>query len=136
MIKEDIRMALEYLKNSDAPYSNFNVAAVLTDINNKKFVGVNVETISLTSNVCAERNAIFTAITEGSKKFKRVVIVGGKNGKVTSYTSPCGVCRQMLRDYCDPETFDVVIAIDEDNYQEFKLKDLLPHSFGPENLED
>lgn len=73
---------------------------------------------------------------EGSKKFKRVVIVGGKNGKVTSYTPPCGVCRQMLRDYCDPETFDVVIAIDEDNYQEFKLKDLLPHSFGPENLEE
>lgn len=136
MIKEDIKLALDYLKNSSAPYSNFNVAAVLTDVDDKKFVGVNVETISLTSNVCAERNAIFTAITEGSNKFKRVVVVGGKNGKVTDFTPPCGACRQALRDYCDPETFEVVIAIDENNYQEYKLKDLLPHSFGPENLED
>ena len=113
MIKEDIKLALDYLKNSSAPYSNFNVAAVLTDVDDKKYVGVNVETISLTSNVCAERNAIFTAITEGSNKFKRVVVVGGKNGKVTDFTPPCGVCRQALRDYCDPETFEVVIAIDE-----------------------
>ena len=136
MIKEDIRMALDYLKNSSAPYSNFNVCAVLTDVDDNKYVGVNVETISLTSNVCAERNAIFTAITEGSTKYKSVVVVGGKDHKVTDYTPPCGVCRQMLRDYCDPESFDVIVAIDEDDYKEYKLKDLLPHSFGPENLED
>lgn len=136
MIRDDIRMALDYLKNSSAPYSKFNVASVLTDVEGRKFVGVNVETISLTSNICAERNAIFTAITEGSTKYSRIVVVGGKNGKVTDLTPPCGVCRQALRDYCDPETFEVVIAIDEDNYVVHKLKDLLPHSFGPENLED
>lgn len=136
MIKEDIKKALEYLKNSSAPYSNFNVAAVLTDVDGNKFTGVNVETMSLTSNICAERNAFFTAITEGSKEYKSIVVVGGKNGIATELTPPCGVCRQAMMDMCDPETFEITVAIDEGNYETYTLKDLLPHGFGPDNLKD
>lgn len=135
MIKEDIRMALEHLKNANPIYSNFSVASVLTDVDDNKFVGVNIELPSLTNGICAERNAIFHAMTLGSRKFKRIVVVGGLDGKVTELTPPCGVCRQALMDTCNPETFEIIVAIDENNYETFKLKDLVPMGFGPENLE-
>lgn len=135
MIKEDIGIALEYLKNSNAIYSNFKVASVLTDIDGNKYIGVNIELPSLTNGVCAERNALYHAMAEGAREFKRIVVVGGLNGEITELTPPCGVCRQALMDTCDPETFEVIVAIDQDNYKIFKLKDLVPMGFGPENLE-
>lgn len=134
MIKEDIILALDNLKFSSAHYSNFNVSAVLTAKNGKKFTGVNIESASFTPTICAERTAFFKAVSEGVKEFTRIVIVGGLRGKVTELTSPCGVCRQVMMDYCDPETFEIVLAIDENNYKSFKLKELLPMGFGPKNL--
>ena len=136
MIKEDIRLALDYLKNSSPIYSDFSVASVLTDVDGNKFVGVNIELPSLTNGICAERNAIYHAIAEGSKKYKRIVVVGGHHGEVTQLTPPSGVCRQALMDTCDPETFEVVVAINEEDYKIFKLKDLVPMGFGPDRLED
>ncbi|MDO4604416.1 MAG: cytidine deaminase [Helcococcus sp.] len=135
MIKEDIRLALENIKFSSAPYSNFNVSAVLTAKNGKKYTGVNIESASFTPTICAERVAFFKAVSEGVKEFTRIVIVGGLDGVVEELTSPCGVCRQVMMDYCDPKTFEIVMAIDEDNYQIYTLEELLPKGFGPKNLE-
>ena len=135
MIKEDIRLALDNIKFSSAPYSIFNVSAVLTAKNGKKYTGVNIESASFTPTICAERVAFFKAVSEGVKEFTRIVIVGGLDGVVEELTSPCGVCRQVMMDYCDPKTFEIVMAIDENNYQIFTLEELLPKGFGPKNLE-
>lgn len=135
MIKEDIRLALENIKFSSAPYSNFNVSAVLSAKNGKKYTGVNIESASFTPTICAERVAIFKAVSEGVKEFSRIVIVGGLDGIVKELTPPCGVCRQVMMDYCDPKTFEIVIAVDEDNYAIYTLEELLPKGFGPKDLE-
>lgn len=135
MIKEDIRLALDNIKFSSAPYSNFNVSAVLTTKNGEKFTGVNIESASFTPTICAERVAIFKAVSEGIKEFSRIVVVGGLEGVVKELTTPCGVCRQVMMDYCDPKTFEIVIAVDEDNYEVYTLEELLPKGFGPKNLE-
>lgn len=135
MIKEDIRLALDNIKFSSAPYSNFNVSAVLTTKNGKKFTGVNIESASFTPTICAERVAIFKAVSEGIKEFSRIVVVGGLEGVVKELTTPCGVCRQVMMDYCDPKTFEIVIAVDEDNYEVYTLEELLPKGFGPKDLE-
>nr|WP_276938066.1 cytidine deaminase [Helcococcus sueciensis] len=135
MIKEDIRLALDNIKFSSAPYSNFNVSAVLTTKNGEKFTGVNIESASFTPTICAERVAIFKAVSEGIKEFSRIVVVGGLEGVVKELTTPCGVCRQVMMDYCDPKTFEIVIAVDEDNYEVYTLEELLPKGFGPKDLE-
>ncbi len=135
MIKEDIRLALDNIKFSSAPYSKFNVSAVLTAKNGEKFTGVNIESASFTPTICAERVAIFKAVSEGIKEFSRIVVVGGLEGVVKELTTPCGVCRQVMMDYCDPKTFEIVIAIDEDNYEVYTLEELLPKGFGPQDLE-
>lgn len=135
MIKEDIRLALDNIKFSSAPYSKFNVSAVLTTKNGKKFTGVNIESASFTPTICAERVAIFKAVSEGIKEFSRIVVVGGLEGVVKELTTPCGVCRQVMMDYCDPKTFEIVIAVDEDNYEVYTLEELLPKGFGPKDLE-
>ena len=135
MIKEDIRLALDNIKFSSAPYSKFNVSAVLTAKNGEKFTGVNIESASFTPTICAERVAIFKAVSEGIKEFSRIVVVGGLEGVVKELTTPCGVCRQVMMDYCDPKTFEIVIAVDEDNYEVYTLEELLPKGFGPKDLE-
>ncbi len=135
MIREDIRLALDNLKFSRAIYSNFKVSSVLTAKNGRKFTGVNIESASYTPTICAERTAFFKAVSEGVLEFESIVIVGGKNGKVNSLTPPCGVCRQVMMDYCAPKTFKIIIAIDEDNYEEYTLEQLLPLGFGAKNLE-
>lgn len=135
MIKEDIRLALDNIKFSSAPYSNFNVSAVLTTKNGEKFTGVNIESASFTPTICAERVAIFKAVSEGIKEFSRIVVVGGLEGVVKELTTPCGVCRQVMMDYCEPKTFEIVIAVDEDNYEVYTLEELLPKGFGPKDLE-
>lgn len=136
MIREDIKLALENLKFSRAPYSNFNVSAVLTAKNGKKYTGVNIESASFTPTICAERTAFFKAVSEGVTEFESIIVVGGKDYNVKSLTTPCGVCRQVMMDYCDPKTFKIVVAIDEDNYEEYTLEELLPLGFGAKDLKD
>ena len=136
MIREDIKLALENIKFSRAPYSNFNVSAVLTAKNGKKYTGVNIESASFTPTICAERTAFFKAVSEGVTDFESIIVVGGKDYVVKSITTPCGVCRQVMMDYCDPETFKIIVAIDEDNYEEYTLAELLPFGFGAKDLKD
>lgn len=129
-----IRIALENMKNSYAPYSNFNVSAAVVMGSGKIYNGVNVENSSYGATICAERTAITHAIASGEKKILGIAIVGGMNQNVSDYCAPCGVCRQVMREFCNPKDMHVIIAKSETDYKDFTLEELLPESFGPESL--
>lgn len=136
MNKKDLFiLAKEAMMNSYAPYSNYNVGAILLTKNGNIYKGCNVENSSYSLTNCAERTALFSAIANGEKEFKAICIVGGKKGVITDYAMPCGACRQALAEFCDSD-FKVFICIDEDNIKEFKLGDLLPYSFNKSKLGD
>lgn len=135
VVEEMITLAIEQLKFSYAPYSDFKVGAVLLAKDGKYYTGCNIENASYTPTNCAERTAFFKAVSEGTKSFQAICIVGGKKGVPTEYTAPCGVCRQVMMEFCDPDTFQIILAIDKEQYRIFTLKELLPLGFGPENLE-
>lgn len=132
--REDIKLALANLDMAYTPYSNFKVSAVLTSKDGKKYTGVNIENAAYTPTNCAERTAFFKAVSEGQREFSSIVVLGGHDGIVSDYTTPCGVCRQVMMEFCDPESFEVVVALNEEEYKVFKLKEILPMGFGPKNL--
>lgn len=134
-LKEEIIKTIENLKYSYSPYSNFRVSALLVSKDDRYFTGVNIESASYSPTNCAERTAFFKAVSEGVKEFKRIIIVGGKDGIIEKYTSPCGVCRQVMMEFCNPKTFEIIIAKSEDDYLKYTLEELLPLGFGPANLE-
>ncbi len=129
-----IESALGVIGSSYAPYSHFNVAAAVLCGSGRIFTGVNVENASYPAGICAERNAIFGAVTAGERTIRAVAIVGGANGQVSSFCSPCGICRQVMREFSAPEELLVIMAVSPGNYIEMTLEELLPLSFGPENL--
>lgn len=122
-----INKALEMLKFSYTPYSNFKVGAALLCSDEKIFTGCNIENSSYGPSVCAERTAIFKAVSEGQKDFEAIAIVGGKDGKVEDYCPPCGVCRQVMSEFCNPDF--KIILYNGKKMKTYKLKDLLPLSF-------
>ncbi|MBU5438253.1 cytidine deaminase [Tissierella sp. MSJ-40] len=124
-----IRKALDAQKMAYVPYSNFHVGAALLTEDDEIFTGCNIEISSYSPTICAERTAIFKAISEGHQKVKAIAIVGDAN-----FTYPCGVCRQVIREFGKDAL--VIIANSEDDYKEYKLDELLPYSFGPENLQE
>ncbi|MCF0132558.1 MAG: cytidine deaminase [Blautia sp.] len=119
------------------PYSDFAVGAALLSEEGTVFRGCNIENAAYTPTNCAERTAVFKAVSEGIRNFQAIAIVGGKQelsaGQV-DYCPPCGLCRQVLREFCDPEAFVVILATSAKEYKTFLLKDLLPMSFGPGSL--
>lgn len=129
-----IRMAIENQKNSYAPYSRYNVSAAVLMGSGKVYLGVNVENASYPAGICAERNAIFHAVQEGEREIVAVAIVGGPNYTIKDYCSPCGVCRQVMREFCNPKAMLVIFAKSPEDYKEMTLEELLPESFGPEAL--
>lgn len=133
-IRQLIRTAKEQLAYSYAPYSHFHVGAALLAKNGTVYTGCNIENAGYTPCNCAERTAFFKAVSEGAREFDAICVTGGMNGEVTEYTAPCGVCRQVMMEFCDPEEFQVIIAIDEEDYKIMTLKELLPMGFGPGNL--
>ena len=134
-IQNLIRIAADARKFSYAPYSHFAVGAALLGADAKIYTGCNIENAAFTPGNCAERTAIFKAVSEGVRDFEAICIVGGKNQKVTGYTAPCGVCRQVMMEFCNPKTFKIILAIDRENYRIYTLEDMLPQGFGPANLE-
>lgn len=132
--RELIAIATEQLKYAYAPYSNFKVGAVLVTKEGKIYKGCNIENAAYTPTNCAERTAFFKAVSEGEREFEAIIIVGGQNGVVTDYTTPCGVCRQVMMEFCNPDEFKIIIAKNENDYKEYSLKQLLPMGFGPDNL--
>ena len=122
-----IDTAIHQLKYSYTPYSNFKVGAALLARNGQVYTGCNIENAGYTATNCAERTAFFKAVSEGVKEFQAICVVGGRAGVLTEYTAPCGVCRQVMMEFCNPETFQVILAV-------YTLKELLPLGFGPSNL--
>lgn len=132
--KQLIEISIEQLKYSYTPYSGFKVGAALLAKNGSVYTGCNIENAAYTPTNCAERTAFFKAVSEGVKEFDAICIVGGKDGVLTEYAPPCGVCRQVMMEFCDPETFKIILAVDKEHYDIFTLKEILPLGFGPLNL--
>ena len=129
-----IEKAMEQLQFSYTPYSNFKVGAALLAKNGTIYGGRNIESASYTPTNCAERTAFFKAVSEGVREFDAICIVGGKDGVLTEYAAPCGVCRQVMMEFCNPDTFQIILATSKEQYEIFTLKELLPLGFGPNNL--
>lgn len=137
MIKEDtikqlINEALNARNHAYAPYSQFMVGAALITEDDSVYTGCNVENASYGATNCAERTAIFKAVSEGERLIKAIAIVGGvKDGDMT-YAYPCGVCRQVLREFSNPGELVIIVAKNQDDYKTYSLEELLPESFGPD----
>ena len=136
VIRKLIKTAVRQLSYSYAPYSHFKVGAALLAENGTIYTGCNIENAAYTPTSCAERTAFFKAVSEGVRTFKAICIAGGMNGELTDYTAPCGVCRQVMMEFCSPEEFEIILAKGEDDYKMYKLKDLMPLGFGPGNLRE
>ena len=134
VIEKLIDTAIEQLKFSYAPYSNFKVGAALLAKNGTVYTGCNIENAAFTPTNCAERTAFFKAVSEGVHEFDAICIVGGKEGLLTEYAAPCGVCRQVMMEFCNPDTFQVILALDKEHYDVYTLRELMPQGFGPGNL--
>ena len=132
--EELIRKALEQQKKAYAPYSEFFVGAAVLMDSGKIYTGSNVENASFPAGCCAERSAIYHAVACGERKIRAIAIVGGRKGENRTYAAPCGVCRQVMREFCNPKEMTVILAKTPEDYREMKLEDLLPMSFGPEHL--
>ena len=127
-----ISMAVEAMNNAYAPYSGFQVGAALLCSDGTVYTGCNIENAAYAPTNCAERTAIFKAVSEGHKDFTAIAVCGGKNGIITNLCTPCGVCRQVLQEFCKDD-FPVYLA-HKDGYKALTLGDLLPYSFGEDSL--
>lgn len=128
-----IREAFEARENAYVPYSTFKVGAALLTQTGKIYHGCNIENAAYSPTNCAERTAVFKAVSEGERNFTAIAVCGGYEVD-TQFCFPCGVCRQVLMEFCDPDTFIIIVAKSPAEYSQYLLKDLLPHGFGPENL--
>ena len=126
-ISELIKKAFKAKENAYVPYSNFQVGAAVLMEDDSIYTGCNIESASYSPTNCAERTAIFKAISEGKRRIKAIAIVGD-----AGFTYPCGVCRQVIREF--GKDSKIIIAKSEEEYLEYTLDELLPNSFGPEDL--
>lgn len=132
--QELIRAAFAAREKAYTPYSHFKVGAALLAKDGRVFTGCNIESATFTPTNCAERTALFKAVSEGVTEFSMIAVVGSKEGeRNTLVTSPCGVCRQALYEFCGPE-LTVLMAKSETDYLQMTLGELLPLGFGPQNL--
>lgn len=118
------------------PYSKFKVGAALVTKSGKIYHGCNIENAAYGPTNCAERTAFFRAVYDGEREFTKIAIVGGPEGEeADALCAPCGVCRQVMMEFCDPENFRIILADGKEKILEFTLKEMLPYGFGPANLE-
>ena len=126
--KELIKLAIEARENAYAPYSHWKVGAALLTTNGRIYKGCNIENSAFTGTSCAERTAFFKAISEGEMEFEKIAVVGGdENLGLTGICTPCGVCRQVMSEFCDPDKFKIICAKSTDEYEEYSLRELLPN---------
>lgn len=124
-------------KCSYAPYSNFNVGAALLSVSGRVYSGCNIENAAFTPTNCGERTAFFKAVSEGEREFRAIAIVGNKSGEepdLEDFTSPCGVCRQVMAEFCNSDEFQIILANRPDNYRIYTLGELMPMGFGPDKI--
>lgn len=135
-IEELIKLAIGARNFSYSPYSSYKVGAALLCKNRKVYTGCNIENAAFTPGICAERTAISKAVSEGEKDFEMIVVVGGKKDadkENLDHCTPCGVCRQVIREFCSDD-FKIVCARSSKEYKIYTLKEILPDSFGPDNV--
>ena len=127
---------MEARKGAYAPYSKYLVGAALLTDNMTVYTGCNIENASYGATNCAERTAVFKAVSEGIQEFDAIAIAGGPGLEPPrEVAAPCGVCRQVLREFCEPETFLVLLGKGDGSWQEYTLEELLPLGFSGKNLE-
>ncbi len=134
MKKTLVEKAFEIRKRAYTPYSHHKVGAALLGKNGQIYLGCNIENAAFTPSNCAERTAVFKAVSEGQLEFDAIAVVGGmEDAEELDYCAPCGVCRQVLREFCDND-FEIILAKDVEHRKTLTLKEILPLGFGPENL--
>ena len=124
-------LAREAMTHAYVPYSGYQVGAALLCADGTVYQGCNIENASYSPTVCAERTAFFKAVSDGRRDFRAIAVAGGKDG--VDACTPCGVCRQVMAEFCDCENFEIICNT-EHGLHSFRLKELLPGSFGPANL--
>ncbi len=122
-------LAINAMDRAYVPYSGYTVGAALLTTSGKVFIGCNIENAAYSPTICAERTAIFKAVSEGEKDFVKIAVAGGKGGKIEGAFPPCGVCRQVMAEFCD-KNFEVLVVTSKDSFEKYTLADLLPHSFS------
>ena len=130
--KELMLMAEKAREKAYSPYSGFSVGAALLTEEGNVYTGCNIENAAFGPTVCAERTAFFSAIAAGERKFSAIAITGGRVGMSSVLTAPCGVCRQVMREFCPPD-FRILLG-NREELRSFSLGELLPLAFGPDNL--
>lgn len=129
-----VEKAIETLPFAYTPYSHFKVAAALLAKNGTIYTGCNIENASYTPTNCAERTAFFKAVSEGVRDFDAIAIVGGREGVLKDFCPPCGVCRQVMAEFCHPEEFFVILAETPEKRRVYPLKEILPLGFTSDHL--
>ena len=124
-----IELAKEAMTRAYAPYSGYKVGAALLCTDGTVYQGCNIENAAYGPTVCAERTAFFKAVSEGERDFAAIAVVGGKGGEITGIFPPCGICRQVMQEFCKKD-FVIIVAKSEEDYQKYTLKEILPFGFG------
>lgn len=132
--KNLIEAALNAREASYSPYSHFMVGAALLCKSGRVYTGCNIENAAYTPSNCAERTAFFKAVSEGNRDFRAIAVAGGPESGIRGFCPPCGVCRQVMREFCDPKEFEIILAAGTGEYKVYKLEELLPEGFGPDQL--
>ena len=134
LIEKLIDTAIGQMSMAYTPYSHFDVGSALLTKDRKIYTGCNIENAGYTPSNCAERTAFFKAVSEGVREFEAICVAGGMNGEPAEYTAPCGVCRQVMMEFCDPKTFQIILVKNREEYKIMTLEELLPMGFGPGSL--
>ena len=127
-----VNLAIEAMKKAYTPYSGFKVGAALLSDDGEVTLGCNIENAAYSPTICAERVAFSSAVRDGKRKFTKIAVVGGMNGELSSFTYPCGVCRQVMREFCDDDF--ILVVYDGKEIKEHTLSEILPCSFSPKDL--
>ena len=133
--KRLVELAFEARERAYTPYSHWAVGAALLCADGAVYQGCNFENAAYTPSNCAERTAFYRALFDGERDFEAIAIVGGPAGQgAPDFCAPCGVCRQVMQEFCNPNTFRIVLGRDDGEMRSYLLKELLPEGFGPDNL--
>jgi len=126
---ELVEKAIEARELSYSPYSGYQVGAALLCADGTVYTGCNIENVGFTPTICAERTAFFKAVSEGRRGFLKIAVAGGPKGSVAEFCTPCGVCRQVMLEFCDPDKFEILLTDGKGAIRTYTLGQMLPYSF-------
>ena len=133
--KQLVELAFEARVRAYTPYSNWTVGAALLCADGTVYQGCNIENAAFGPSNCAERTAFFRAVYDGKRDFEAIAVVGGPSGReAREFCAPCGVCRQVMQEFCDPDSFRIVMGRSDGRMRTYLLGELLPEGFGPNSM--